>query len=178
MINTNKNIVEGIGVSKNLPPPLLYFTQLSVSEIIKIPESKPDMEQLLSITADIKVISLKIANTPHSTSNEGQNLSGKKLVIELLIIQKIKYVANDPTQSVHVVHFEKIVSTFVVIPKKYCNKPVELILKRNQIEVTFYIEDILGRMIDKKTIFKNITFLADVTFKKISTHTPRSCTAK
>lgn len=166
MSNVVRESVEGIGISK-LPYALgkpSLFTEISIPELVKIPDEKPDIENLLSIMVDTKILSLKIINTPTGISYEGQKLTGKKLSIELLLKQKIKYIADEPAQSVHAAHFEHIVkSILVIIPDKLGCTSIENLLLKKKLIVTPYIEDIYGELIDKRTIFKNITALIRVT---------------
>lgn len=166
MGNVVRESVEGIGVSK-LPESLgtqSLFTEVAIPEIVTLPEVKPDMEQLLSVMVDAKVVSLRIIDTPEGISNEGQILTGKKLSIELLLKQKVKYIADEPTQSVHAAHFEHVVnSLWVIVPKQIGCKKIEDLLRDGKLIVTPYIEDIYGEQMDKRTIFKNITVLVHVT---------------
>lgn len=166
MANVVRESVEGIGISK-LPEDLgcpAIFTEVAIPEIVTIPAVKPDMEQLLSVMVDAKIVSLRIIDTPVGTSHEGQILTGKKLSIELLLKQKVKYIADEPTQSVHAAHFEHTVnSIWVIVPKEINCKSIETLLMQGKLVVTPYIEDIYGEQLDKRTIFKNITVLIHVT---------------
>lgn len=158
-----RNLVEGIGVATSFPEDPKYFTQLSIPETLVIPEPKPDMEQLLSIAVEAVVESTKLIETPVALSNEGQNLSGCKLIIELRLREKIRYVADEPTQTVHAAHFENVLkSIFVVVPCEVNGVPMRDLLSRKRVVVTPYIEDIYGEMLDNRTIFKNITVFVDV----------------
>lgn len=162
MASVVRNMVEGIGIADSFPTDPKYFTQLSIPETLEIPEEKPDMEQLLSIAVDAQIESMKLIETPIALSNEGQNLSGCKLIIELRLRQKIKYVADEPTQTVHAAHFEVLKSIFVIVPCEVNGVPIRDLLSRKRVVITPYIEDIFGEMLDKRTIFKNITLFVDV----------------
>lgn len=166
MANVVREAVEGIGISE-LPETLgspALFTEIAIPEIVKIPAVKPDMEELLSVMVDAKIVSLRIIDTPKGISHEGQRLTGKKLSIELLLKQKVKYIADEPTQSVHAAHFEHTVSSiWVIVPEKINCKSIETLLTQGKLVVTPYIEDIYGEQLDKRTIFKNITVLIHVT---------------
>lgn len=165
MANVVRDRVEGIGVADSLPENPKYFTELSVSEALSIPYKKPDMEQLLSIMVDPQVISVRLVETPVALSNEGQNLSGCKLGIELKLREKVNYVADERTQSVYVAHFENILkSVFVVVPCEIDGKLTRDLLRQRKVSVTPYIEDIYGEMRDERTIFKHLTVLVDVKF--------------
>lgn len=165
MKSTVKNLVEGIGIATSFPENPKYFTQIAVNERLLIPQPKPDMEQLLSITVDTSIESIKIIDTPIALSNEGQYLSGCKLVIELKIKEKIKYVADEPTQTVHAAHYENLLkSIFIIVPCEVNGISTKELLNKKKVVITPYIEDIYGEMIDKRTIFKNIIIFIDVKF--------------
>lgn len=172
MANVVRNFVEGVGITnfEDLPVNPLWFTEIAIPEVVCIPEQKPDMEQLMSVMVDAEIVSTRVIVTPVGISSEGQNLSGRKLSVELLLKQKIRYVADEPTQSVHAAHFDKLIaSIFIVIP---CCFDIggkiftaEELLQLGRLVVTPYIEDIYGEQRDKRCIFKNITVLLNVTVR-------------
>lgn len=150
------------GVSQELPENPKYFTQFSIPETIVIPTQKPDIEHIISVTVDTEIESVRIIDTPCIRSFEGQRLSGKKLVVELKLIEKVLYVADEPTQSAHGAHFENTFkSVFVIVPKTINGEAIEDLMHHGKLSVTPYIEDIHAEMLDQRTIFKNITMLLD-----------------
>lgn len=164
-MENQRDFVRTLGVSRELPEKPLYFTEISIPEIVKIPVQKPDMEQLIAVTVEPEILSMRVINTECAKSYEGQLLSGKKLVMELKLKQKIIYVADEVTQPEHAAHYEEVLrSVFVIVPKYVNNIPIERLLKAKKVIVTPYIEDIYAEQKDKRTIFKNITLLIDVTF--------------
>jgi hypothetical protein len=116
---------------------------------------------------------------------EGTCLSGRKLVVEGSIKQRVVYTALEPTQSVHSAHFEVPFSAFVIVyasfvglvftenvtvvtdpatcttgvvsgfPFDPANPPVVNLCE--EFTVTGLIEDIFSTPLDDRTIFKNIT---------------------
>jgi len=159
----NGNTVITSGTAQELPENPLYFTQFSIPEILTIPEQKPDMEQLISVTVNAEIIAFHLIDTPCIKSYEGQLLSGKKLIIELNLKEIITYVADKPNQSAHAAHFDKTLkSVFVVVPKEVAGTPIETLLRQKKLVVTPYIEDIFAIQRDERTVFKNITLLIDV----------------
>lgn len=103
MSNVLWDFVEGIGVNPyppNQAPPII-FTQIAIPETVELPCEKPDIEHVLSVMVDAQICSVRFVDTPTATSYEGQRLLGKKAIIELKLKQKVKYVADEPTQSVH-----------------------------------------------------------------------------
>lgn len=161
--NTMMPPIKYNGVSQELPEGPKYFAQVSIPETLVIPEQKPDIEQVVSVTMDTVVESLRIVDTPCIKSFEGQSLSGKKLIVELRLIEKVVYVADEPAQSVHAAHFQNTFkSIFVVVPQSINTDTIEDLFQQGRLIVTPYIEDIYAEQIDARTIFKNITMLLDV----------------
>lgn len=66
------------------------WTQFFLPEVLCIPQQKPDIEQLLSVTSRAEIISQRVIRTPVSAApnQEGTNLTGRKLVIEGILKQK------------------------------------------------------------------------------------------
>src|SRR5680860_763733 len=128
---------------------LRIFKQFSVDENLTIPVQKPDVETLLDVMAHVEITSTTIIKTPVVTSFEGQRLTGWKMIVEGKLIQKITYIADVPRQSVHAAHFEVPFSTFLVLPADFnqCQK----------IRVVGYVEDVFSKLLDPRTIFKNVT---------------------
>lgn len=172
MANIVRENVEGIGVYEDIENiPVAdgdTFIEIAVPETVVIPSAKPDMEELLSVMVDAKVVSVRVIDTPAPTttpSAEGQILTGKKLSVELELQQKVKYIADESTQSVHAAHFNKLVNSILLIAPAAVNSiPIETLLMQGKVVVTPYIEDIYGEKLDKRTIFKNITILIVVKF--------------
>lgn len=151
------------GVSQELPTNPKYFAQIAVPETLVIPAQKPDIEQIISVTVDTAIESIRIIDTPCEKSFEGQSLSGKKLIVELRLIEKVVYVADEPAQSAHAAHFEDTFkSIFVMVPKTVNDTAIEDLFQQGKLIVTPFIEDIYAEMLDARTIFKNITMLLDV----------------
>lgn len=157
-------IFKGICTQNILPKNALYFKEEEISGILTIPCQKPDMENILSIIVSPVVENMRIIETEVGRSNEGQYLTGRKLVIELRIREKITYVADEKTQSVHAAHYETLKSFFVIVPNEIEGQDVCDLLRANRVSVNPYIEAVNKRMIDKRTIFKCALLFIDVKF--------------
>lgn len=136
------------------------WTELVVPEVLSIPNFKPDIEQLISISASVEIICQRIIATPAKAScpmttppifnQEGTAITGRKLVLEGVIQQKIVYSAEQ-TQTVHAVHFDTPFSTFIILnPQDSCTK---------KLKVDTCIEDIFITDITRRKIFKNVTLV-------------------
>ena len=157
--------VDGLGVSEDLPEYVKYFQETSIFETIEIPHDKPVIEKLCSVIVSPKVISSKLITTPIALSYEGQNLSGYKLVIQLSLDEKIKYVAKLPNQSLHVTYCSDFLkSVFVVVPSEVNGKSVKDLIRSNKYAIIPYVEDVYAIQQDCRTIYKCVTLLVDVRF--------------
>lgn len=133
---------------------LSTFKQLSVDGYLVIPELKPDIEEVNSVTATADLVNCHVIETPILRSNEGQKLSGHKLIVKGMLNVIVEYTANVPLQSVHSAHYAVPFSTFVVLPVDY--------KIGSRLEVEFVIEDVYYKVLDIRTLFDNITVLANV----------------
>jgi uncharacterized repeat protein (TIGR01451 family) len=132
---------------------LKIFKQISVDGNLQIPVQKPDAEDVLQIILDVSINTTTLIKTPVGESYEGQILTGWKLIIEGKLNSKVKYVADEPTQSVHVAHYETPFSTFLVLPWEY--------EKCMKINVNAIIEDVFIKLLDERTFFINVTLLVE-----------------
>lgn len=161
MASTVKGLIEFSGLADQFPINPVNFKQLSVQETLTIPDAKPDVEQIVSVSAGVIITSTSVIKTPGTLATpaisfEGQILTGYKLIVEGAVSQKIEYVADEPTQSVHAAHFDVPFSSFIVLPGDF--------VIGTPVTVTGYIEDIFAELLDKRTIFKNVTILLDAQF--------------
>lgn len=145
-----------------------YFTQISLTEILDIPEDKPDAEQLDGVDVQVKIVSTKVIVTPVSpidpisglpvASIEGRVLTGRKIVIQGELCQTVTYIANDPYQSAHTAEFTVPFCTFIVVPitVDLPGGGTEDALKAN-FRINYLIEDVFSQLLNLRQIFKNVT---------------------
>jgi spore morphogenesis protein SipL len=167
-----KNLVEYSGIADEFPECPKAFTELSVEDNLIIPEQKPNVEQIFKIISEVKILQKRLVKTPIGEGASGTIATGYKLIIEAVLSQKVLYVADRPCQPVHAAEFEKIFSTFVIIP------PIHQCYNKDLIEcfcVEPFIEDIYANLIDKRTIYENATIFINVSsplFCKVHNNKP------
>ncbi|SHJ46273.1 conserved repeat domain-containing protein [Clostridium cavendishii DSM 21758] len=130
------------------------FKLLSVYDNLCIPEDNPDIEEVNDINVDTEILKYYIIRTPSVTSNEGQKLTGYKLVVRGLLRESIEYTAKVSEQSIHFANFSIPFSTFIILPNNF---KVD-----NKIDVRTNIKDIYFKKVNKRELFKNITLLINV----------------
>jgi len=157
MASIIKGLIEYSGVANNFPEHPLHFKQFTVQEELMLPAAKPDIEQIIRVLAEVEIKHTRVIETPVATSFEGQKLTGKKLLIEGEIFQKIEYVADEPTQAVHAAHFQVPFSAYIVLPDWYSDDA--------KLTVVPYIEDIYIQQIGKRKMFKNVVLFLDAVIR-------------
>ncbi|MFA9422059.1 MAG: DUF3794 domain-containing protein [Sedimentibacter sp.] len=146
------------------------WTQIFIPEVLCIPEQKPDVKQIISITSIPEIFSQRVVKTPLSgtieiindeevftpiENQEGTILTGRKLIIEGLLKQKVIYTASLYNQPLHSAHFDVPFSAFIILP---FNTPLT---QKYKIEPC--IEDIFVCRVTERQIFKNITLFVKAT---------------
>lgn len=147
-----------------MPSKVDYFKEEVISERLIIPSQKPDIERILNVIVSAEVEDVNLIETEVGMSNEGQNLTGYKLVVELKIKEKVTYVANEECQSVHSAHYESMKSMFIILPTEYNGEDTCSLVRADRIQVSPYIEATKAKMIDGRTIHKCVLLLVDVKF--------------
>lgn len=142
------------------------WTQISVPEVFTLPDSKPDVGTIDKVFVDVQIISTRIVNTPIGPcptreNAEGTRLTGKKLVVEGVLKQKVVYTAASPDQPVYSAHFDAQFSAFIVLAPSAHHK---------DFYVEACIEDVFVIPFNCREIFKNVTL-----FLQARAFDPDSC---
>ncbi|MGL5084707.1 MAG: DUF7507 domain-containing protein [Clostridium sp.] len=145
-----KNIVSNIA-SVEICSNIAAFKQLSIDKLCPIPPQKPDMEEVNSVFVTGKILKSYVIKTHKGVSNEGQNLSGYKLVVNGVLNIIIEYTANDKSQSIHSYSCDVPFGTFIILPTNYTNC-------RN-VNVDVQIEDVDYETDNCRETFINIMYL-------------------
>jgi Tol biopolymer transport system component len=133
-----------------------YFTQIVIRQRIDVPETKPDVKQISSAIIDPEIISVKVVNTIRGRSREGQNLTGKKIVVALKINQKILYSADMACQSIHGMEEQQYTNISVAVPVQLEGTDVETLLRNKLLQPKITVEDIFATKINERIIDRSI----------------------
>ena len=146
-----------------------YWIQMNVPETLNIPEQKPDMEQINSVNITVDIIRAEVIKVPISPVDkngeyipnlEGKVSTGRKLIIEGQLCQKVVYTANEAKQSVHSAHFYVPFSSYIVVPNEIEFNTNNIVDSLNvNFQVNACIEDVAVKMLDERTILKQVTLL-------------------
>lgn len=126
------------------------WTEISVPELLTIPNCKPNAVQILSVTSSVEVMCQKIIVTPKAVANyEGLELTGVKLLVNGVLRQRITYISDTDCRSVHSAHFDVPVSAYIVLPEG--TSPL------NKYKIRTCTEDIFACVLNDRQFFKNTT---------------------
>ena len=141
------------------------WVQFFVPKILDIPEQKPDMEGIVSVNSSIKIISQRVVNTPvvkgytrpdgtvvpgeDIPNGECTHLTGKKLIIEGVILQKIIYTAAVPDQALHSATYTIPFSVFIIADK-------DVPLTQDYV-LHPYLEDVYVCRLSERSVFSSNT---------------------
>ena len=133
---------------------IINFKQFSIEEYLQIPCQKPDMESINYISGNVEIIRCHVIKTGIGRSNEGQTLTGYKLIVHGLLNLVVEYTACEARQSVHSAHYHIPFSTFIVLPENY--EP------GGKLDIEGIVEDIYFNDMDCRVFFTNTTLLINV----------------
>ena len=152
-----------------------YWKQMHISESLQIPEQKPDVEQINSVDVSVSILRAEIIKTPRSYDDtaatpvaqpnlEGRLLSGRKLIIEGQLCQKVVYTALEVSQPLHSAHFYVPFSSFIVVPETitFTNEDGTTTVEDSfdiSFDVNACVEDVTACVIDKRSILKQVTLM-------------------
>lgn len=168
MLNCNcSNSISDFKEYDNFPETVEYFQEIALLETLCIPEKKNNMEQITDFRITPKVVSTRLVRTHEALSYSGQNLTGLKIIVELELNKRIKYVADILCQSVHSAHYEDCMkSAFIVVPQKIgCIDTEDLIHNENFI-IEPYVLYSNAAMQDERTVLVSAIILINLKFCK------------
>ncbi|MGL5675378.1 MAG: hypothetical protein ACRDDX_03100 [Cellulosilyticaceae bacterium] len=148
--------------SSTLPCYAEYFKDTVIQEILTLPSEKPDIERIQNIMVWPQIEDIKLIPTEKGVSNEGQVLTGLKLLVKLRLKQKVLYVADRCTQSLHAAHFDNITNLFIVVPETINCESICTLFAKGQLRVIPYIETVQFRMLDSRTIYKCVSVFVNM----------------
>lgn len=145
--------------------PTNMWTQFFIPEVVDIPIQKPDVEGIVSVHSCVEIISQRVIKTPVVTRNnvpvydvgnsECTLLTGRKLIIEGILKQKLIYTAAVDCQSVHSAHYAFPFSVFIIV-----DHDTTLTQK---FRIDSYIEDVFTCRLSHRSVFKNTTIFIKAT---------------
>ena len=144
-------LVEYQGISSYLPLDIESFTQILINDEVYLSEEKPNIENAIKASADVKILNTRIIKTPKGISLDGIKLTGHKLIIYGEAKIKIQYVADDREESIHSSINKMPFISYIVMPEGF--SPM------CRIVTSAFIEDIFVEKATSRSIYGNIALL-------------------
>lgn len=136
------NSIDYIGISNNLPTDITYFKEELFDTTIYNTKEGACISKVISASVDCSINSMKLLNTSVRTSNEGQKLTGKKLLIEVNLSYRIKYISSTKEKYLYVLKNNTTKVIYIVLPKYIEDLKIEELVRRKKIKIEPYIEDL------------------------------------
>ena len=164
-MNERHSFIKKIGISENIPESMEYFSQCELKGAIDISTDLPDIDEIVSIIVDPKILSSKVIKTMEGISCEGQNLSGCKLLVRIEVNQRIMYAADNSQRSIHVIEDKSFENVHIVVPTFIEGTKVEELLQFQRFNLNVFIEDIVVNKINSRKILTTIYLLSEAKYK-------------
>lgn len=174
-INNNSIIVIGLCENKqevsNIISEFNYWNQETIQEIVSIPQTSANIEEVNSINIVAKILNVKAIKTPRSPevlndgniklveNLEGKIVTGRKLIIEGVLCQMIEYTTSDLYDSLKTMTVYNPFSSYIVIPKELNVNGQMLDTLSVNFDVSTCIEDLDITVLDCRSILKTLAIL-------------------
>lgn len=162
------------GIAQTFPYSSKYFTETCFCDVFSLPESSRNLDTILTVKSQVKVVNTKLIETPIDISVEGQHLLGYKLIVELALVHKIIYLESPLIQYCCVKNpalsaslGDTLKSVFIILPCSVCGVDTCKLIRRNSFTITPYIENISMQKIDTRNIYSTMDVFIDVNFNNI-----------
>ncbi|MGL4106580.1 hypothetical protein [Clostridium sp. LP20] len=147
LVLKGREVKEDIEISSTIS----NFKYVSLAGKIYRQKGNPAIDETESITATAEITDYHLINTIKGTSNEGQILTGYKLVIQGVMKEVAEYTTNELDRAVYSITGYIPFSTFIVLPDNF--------RAGNKVSIDYSIEDTSCKKKDEDCIYSNINFL-------------------
>ncbi|MGL5066341.1 MAG: hypothetical protein ACRC6T_00740 [Sarcina sp.] len=150
-MNLKTNMIANENIYPENP---IYFKELEFDEYLTIGPYQSDIETVNSIKIWPEVEDVQVVKTEVGISNEGQKLTGAKLIATLKISEKITYVGKNKNEPVHIIYNETYKSFFIIVPESLKNLDIEALIRANRIFIAPYVQTVYARKFNNRQVYK------------------------
>ncbi|WP_297519927.1 DUF11 domain-containing protein [uncultured Clostridium sp.] len=130
------------------------FKQVSLESKLELPKCKPDIESVNEVRGEAIIKGCHIIETGKGISQEGQKITGYKLIVSGFINIILNYTANEEEQGVHAANYKIYFTEFVVLSENF--------VAGSKVAVNGLVEDVYYNLCEDRSVFVNATVLLDV----------------
>lgn len=153
---------EQISLYNHLPSNVNFFKEETICSKLNISENNPDIEDICDVLIFPKIINTKLIKTSIGISNEGQNLTGNKLFVELSINLNVRYISNQVIKNICFENYEIKKNAYISLPEIINEKHIMDIFKLSRVNVTPFVEHYYTRLLDSRSFSISMLLLLDV----------------
>lgn len=127
------------------------FKHIFISDIIYKKLKNPKIVEVTGISVNVKNLKYHIIKTMNGKSNEGEILTGNKIIIQGLLNVLIEYTTDNDENSVYSLNENLTFSTFIVLPAAF--------KIGSAIQLDYKVEDTSVKKRNNESIYTNIGML-------------------
>lgn len=154
MSDIYENLIEYSGISEYIPQYINCYKELNLESTVNTPSYRPNIKEIIKVSAAARINSSRIILTPIGKSLEGQELTGKKYIIEGEANIRVDYLSDNEDNKVYCIHHKENFSSGIVLHKDIINS--------NGLVPSIFIEGINAELLSNKQVFVIITILSVV----------------
>lgn len=148
-----------------LPTNICYFFEGDFTEIIDLKNIENNIDTLISVSAFIDVIDYKLTKYNKSNAYSGISLPNNKLIVELNLIRHIKYTTDTKISMSSILTLDNLTKVISIgVPNKIDNIPIEDIIRRGELTITPYIENVFFKKVLNKNILICVSTIINIKF--------------
>lgn len=132
------------------------FKQLSLDQTLNFPCDEYKQIEIVDKFLDIAISRKELIDTIRGTSCEGEILTGRKLLIDGTLIERIEYIELCSQQSINVAEYNIPFSTFIVLSEN-CNL-------YDDITIESVVENFDIKIVNNESLYQNVVFLLKVNY--------------
>lgn len=151
----NSNIKK-IGISKCLDKDINFFSQYDLHQVIKIPNYMPYINKFKSIIIKPTIELIKIINSAEGLSAEGCILTKKKLVVKIILQEKILYLSESYSHNSHIIENSFYRIAYIPVPESIEGVEISSLLNKSNLDVNAFIEDVTIAKLNNRKIDKHV----------------------
>lgn len=154
MKSIKRDFIEYISDEDEIPEYIENFNYINIHKQLDVIGNGQGIEQISKVYTTAKILNNKLIKTPKGESLEGIKLTGNRLVVYGEVLQRIQYVAQNESQTMHIYNFSFAFMNFVDLPE--CYEPSKFYV------ADVYVEDVNVCKVSSHRIYSNLNLLIHV----------------
>lgn len=141
----------------------VYSSYYLSEELIRLNKSLPNCKEIISFVIEPEIINERIVDTIKGVSIEGNNLTGKKLVVQIRLKQKVLYLA-DKSEDIYTLENEYYENGYVILPFEIEGSDPQRLLNFDYLTTKVKLLEPNFKILNSREIYKNISIYLESVF--------------